>query len=80
MCCYATAAQLTTPHLRDLARYTMACGDTVGKIAAECGVGKLVLTHHRPGQTAAILLDSAGNQIGGAGEGNVIADSARLAR
>jgi ribonuclease Z len=55
MCCHATAAQLTTPHLRDLARYTLACGDTVGKIAAECGVGKLVLTHHRPGQTAAVL-------------------------
>jgi ribonuclease Z len=55
MCCYAAAAQLTTPHLRDLARYTLACGDTVGKFAAACGVGKLVLKHHRPGQTDAVL-------------------------
>lgn len=55
MCCYAAAAQLTTPHFRELARYTLACGDTVGKIAAACDVGQLVLTHHRPGQTAAVL-------------------------
>jgi ribonuclease Z len=55
MCCYAAAAQLTTPHLRELARHTLACGDTVGKIAAACGVVKLVLTHHRPGQNHAVL-------------------------
>jgi ribonuclease Z len=55
MCCYAAASQLTTPHFRELARYTLACGDTVGKIAAACGVGKLVLTHHRPGQTHEVL-------------------------
>jgi ribonuclease Z len=55
MCCYAAAAQLTTGHMRQLARYTLACGDTVGKIAAACRVGKLVLTHHRPGQTDAEL-------------------------
>jgi ribonuclease Z len=55
MCCYAASSQLTTESLRELARYTLACGDTVGKIAAECGVKTLVLTHHRPGQTGAIL-------------------------
>lgn len=55
MCCWAAAAQLTTEHLRKLAQYTLACGDTVGKIAAECGVKRLVLTHHRPNQPQAML-------------------------
>jgi len=55
MCCWAAAAQLTTDHLRKLAQHTLACGDTVGKIAAECGVKTLVLTHHRPGQTPEAL-------------------------
>jgi ribonuclease Z len=55
MCCYAASSQLTTQSMRDLARYTLACGDTVGKIAAACDVKTLVLTHHRPGQTDAIL-------------------------
>jgi ribonuclease Z len=55
MCCYAASSQLTTEHLRELARYTLACGDTVGKIADACNVRKLVLTHHRPGQTDAVL-------------------------
>ncbi len=55
MCCYAAASQLTTVPMRELARYTLACGDTVGKIATACGVGKLVLTHHRPGQNHAEL-------------------------
>jgi ribonuclease Z len=55
MCCYAASSQLTTEPLRELARYTLACGDTVGKIAAACGVKTLVLTHHRPGQTGPIL-------------------------
>ncbi len=48
MCCYAAAAELTGEHLRVLARHTLACGDTVGKIAAACGVKRLVLTHHKP--------------------------------
>lgn len=55
MCCWAAAAQLTTEHLRKLAQHTLACGDTVGRIAAECGVGQLVLTHHRPNQPQAML-------------------------
>lgn len=55
MCCWATAGQLTTDHLRKLARHTLACGDTVGRIAAECAVKTLVLTHHRPGQTPEML-------------------------
>jgi len=59
MCCWAAAAQLTSEYLRKLAAHTLACGDTVGKIAAECGVRKLVLTHHRPGQSAAMLVTLA---------------------
>ncbi len=55
MCCWAAAAQLTSDHLRKLAQHTLACGDTVGRIAADCGVKQLVLTHHRPGQTPEML-------------------------
>lgn len=55
MCCWAAAAQLTSEHLKKLAQHTLACGDTVGKIAAECGVKQLVLTHHRPNQPQAML-------------------------
>ena len=55
MCCYAASSQLTTEPMRELARYTLACGDTVGKIAAACDVKTLILTHHRPGQAGPIL-------------------------
>ena len=47
-CCYLAEAEITSEHFRRLAQYTLACGDTVGKIAAECGVKTLVLTHQRP--------------------------------
>ena len=47
-CCYLAAAEIEGEHLRRLAAHTLACGDTVGRIAAECGVKTLVLTHHRP--------------------------------
>jgi ribonuclease BN (tRNA processing enzyme) len=33
--------------MQRLADYTLACADTVGRIAAEAKVGTLVLTHHR---------------------------------
>lgn len=45
--CYLAAADLNTPHLKRLAEKTLACSDTAGKIAAEAGVKKLVLTHFR---------------------------------
>lgn len=48
MCCYAATSELTSEHFRVLAQHTLACGDTVGKIAAACGVKHLVLTHHKP--------------------------------
>ena len=45
----------TTTHLRRLAKFTIACGDTVGKVAAKAGVKKLALTHHRPRADDAML-------------------------
>jgi ribonuclease Z len=47
-CCYLAQAEIQSEHFRRLAKYTLACGDTVGKIAARAGVKTLVLTHHRP--------------------------------
>lgn len=47
-CCYLAASEITTEHFRRLSAHTLACGDTVGKIAAACGVKRMVLTHHRP--------------------------------
>ena len=47
-CCYLAGAEITSPHFERLAKYTLACGDTVGRIAAECGVRTVVLTHQRP--------------------------------
>jgi len=47
-CCYLAAAEITNAHLKRLAAHTLACGDTVGKIARACGVKRMVLTHHRP--------------------------------
>lgn len=46
-CCYLARSEIASPHTQRLAAYTLACADTVGRIAAEAKVGKLVLTHHR---------------------------------
>jgi ribonuclease Z len=46
-CCYLPASALTNPHLKGLAEHTLACSDTAGRIAAEAGVKRLVLTHFR---------------------------------
>ncbi len=54
-CCYLAGAEITSAHFERLARHTLACGDTVGRIAAECGVKTLVLTHHRPREGNAML-------------------------
>lgn len=51
MCCYASSKELSAGHWKLLSQYTLACGDTVGKIAAACGVKHLVLTHHKPRPT-----------------------------
>lgn len=47
-CCYLADAEIQSEHFRRLAKYTLACGDTVGKIAQACNVKTLVLTHHAP--------------------------------
>jgi ribonuclease BN (tRNA processing enzyme) len=47
-------AELTTPYFVRLAQETIACADTVGRIAREAGVKKLVLTHFRPAPDATI--------------------------
>lgn len=46
-CCYLARAEIDSPHLERVANHTLACSDTVGKIARDAGVGKLVLTHFR---------------------------------
>jgi len=46
-CCYLAASELKSPHLQRVAQYTLACSDTVGKIAAAAGVKRMVLTHFR---------------------------------
>jgi ribonuclease BN (tRNA processing enzyme) len=47
-CCYLARRELTTPAFVRLARETIACADTVGAIARDAGVKRLVLTHFRP--------------------------------
>jgi ribonuclease Z len=42
-CCYLGRAEIDTPRMQHLAEYTMACADTVGRIATEAKVGTLVL-------------------------------------
>lgn len=44
-CCYLAQAEITTPLFVSLARDTLACADTVGKIATQASVKQLVLTH-----------------------------------
>jgi ribonuclease BN (tRNA processing enzyme) len=46
-CCYLASAEINSEHFRRLSRYTLACADSVGKIATTAGVKTLVLTHHR---------------------------------
>jgi len=60
-CCYLAAADLTSPHLKRLAEKTLACSDTAGKIAAEAGVKKLVLTHFR--STTPQMLAAIGEDV-----------------
>ncbi len=55
-CCYLAKAELTTPTMQNLAKHTLACSDTVGKIAHQAHVKKLVLTHLR--QKSDAMLDA----------------------
>jgi ribonuclease Z len=47
-CCYMASAEIENEHFRRTSQYTLAAGDTVGKIAARANAKTLVLTHHRP--------------------------------
>jgi len=53
-CCYLGRTEINTPQMQHLADYTLACADTVGRIATEAKVGTLVLTHHRVKSTAVL--------------------------
>ena len=39
--CYLATPEITNDHFRQLAKFTIACGDTVGKIAAKARVKSL---------------------------------------
>ena len=54
-CCFLATPEIEGEHFRRLARHTLACGDSVGRIAAAAGVKTLVLTHHRPRSDDAML-------------------------
>ncbi len=54
-CCYLADAEIDSEHFRRLAKHTLACGDTVGKIATACNVKTLVLTHQRPRKDTAMI-------------------------
>src|SRR5262245_34669838 len=54
-CCYMASAEIENEHFRRVAQYTLAAGDTVGKIAARANVKTLALTHHRPRKDARML-------------------------
>ena len=54
-CCYMASAEMDTEHFRRTARYTLASGDSVGKIAARANAKTLVLTHHKPRKDAHML-------------------------
>jgi ribonuclease Z len=46
-CCYLARSEIGTEHMRQVARSTLACADTVGGIARRARVKRLVLTHFR---------------------------------
>lgn len=46
-CCWLPSTELDTEYLRGVAKSTLACSDVVGKVAAEAGLKRLVLTHTR---------------------------------
>ena len=54
-CCYMASTEITSEHFRRVARYTLAAGDSVGKIAARANVKTLVLTHHLPRKDERIM-------------------------
>lgn len=46
-CCWLPSAELTNDYMKAVAHHTLACSDSVGKIAKGANVKRLVLTHTR---------------------------------
>ncbi len=46
-CCYMASSELASGHFQGVGKYTLACSDTAGKIAARAGAKRLILTHFR---------------------------------
>lgn len=69
-CCYLAQAELTTPTLRNLAQHTLACSDTVGQIATQARVKKLLLTHVREKPDA--MLEAMAADVGRDYDGPVV--------
>ncbi len=61
-CCFLARAEITTPALTRLARDTIACADTVGKIATQARVKQLLLTHFR--QKSDTLMQEVATEVG----------------
>jgi ribonuclease Z len=49
------SAEIKNEHFRRVARYTLASGGSVGKIATRARVKTLVLTHHLPRKDESVL-------------------------
>lgn len=55
-CCYMASSEMQSEHFKGVGKYTLACSDTAGKIAARAGVKRMVLTHFRE-TTPALLAE-----------------------
>jgi ribonuclease Z len=55
--CFLARSEIRGEHFERLAAHTLACADTVGRIAARAGVKTLVLTHHRPRPDDSLLAE-----------------------
>jgi len=69
-CCYLARSELTTPSFVRLAQDTIACADTVGTIASQARVKKLVLTHFRP--TSEAMMQSIAEDVAHDFDGPVV--------
>ena len=61
-CCYMATSEMQGGHFQGVGKYTLACSDTAGKIAARAGVKRLVLTHFR--ETTPVLIEEMRSDIG----------------
>jgi ribonuclease Z len=70
LCCYLAQAEIIKPSLERLAKDTIACSDTVGKIARQARVKKLVLTHF--GQKPGAMMQEIASDVARDYDGPVI--------